>query len=72
MKDMGEVIFFQVLGDYNITKYGDTLVLTNEGYSLHLKRIQMKNCLTADMNPLRNGIIPRPKDGDNPINTQSM
>ena len=40
MKDMGEVIFLtKVLGDYNITKYGDTLVLTNEGYSLHLKRI---------------------------------
>jgi len=40
MKDMSEVIFLsKVLGDYNITKYGDTLVLTNEGYSLHLKRI---------------------------------
>ena len=40
MEDMGEVIFLsKVLGDYNITKYGDTLVLTNEGYSLHLKRI---------------------------------
>tara|TARA_B100000900_G_scaffold342323_1_gene305702 strand:+ start:1828 stop:2529 length:702 start_codon:yes stop_codon:yes gene_type:complete len=40
MKDMSEVIFLsKVLGDYNITKYGDTIVLTNEGYSLHLKRI---------------------------------
>ena len=40
MKDMGEVIFLsKVLGDYNITKYGDTIVLTNEGYRLHLKRI---------------------------------
>tara|TARA_B100001057_G_scaffold395010_1_gene404399 strand:+ start:932 stop:1633 length:702 start_codon:yes stop_codon:yes gene_type:complete len=40
MKDMGEVIFLsKVLGDYNITKFGDTIVLTNEGYSLHLKRI---------------------------------
>ena len=39
MKDMGEVIFLtKYLGDYNITKYGDTVVLTNEGYSLHLKR----------------------------------
>tara|TARA_X000001316_G_C909677_1_gene25341 strand:+ start:23 stop:652 length:630 start_codon:yes stop_codon:yes gene_type:complete len=40
MKDMGEVIFLsKALGDYNITKFGDTIVLTNEGYSLHLKRI---------------------------------
>ena len=40
MDDMAEVIFLtKVLGDYNITKYGDKLVLTNEGYSLHLKRI---------------------------------
>jgi hypothetical protein len=40
MNDMAEVIFLtKVLGDYNITKYGDKLVLTNEGYSLHLKRI---------------------------------
>ena len=40
MKDMGEVIFLsKVLGDYNITKYGNTIVLTNEGYRLHLKRI---------------------------------
>ena len=40
MKDMGEVIFLsKALGDYNITKLGDTIVLTNEGYSLHLKRI---------------------------------
>jgi hypothetical protein len=37
---MGEVIFLsKVLGDYNITKYGNTIVLTNEGYRLHLKRI---------------------------------
>ena len=40
MKDMSEVIFLsKALGDYNITKFGDTIVLTNEGYSLHLKRI---------------------------------
>ena len=40
MKDMGEVIFLsKALSDYNITKFGDTIVLTNEGYSLHLKRI---------------------------------
>jgi len=40
MKDMAEVIFLtKYLGDYNITKYGDTVVLTNEGYNLHLKRI---------------------------------
>jgi hypothetical protein len=40
MNDMAEVIFLtKVLGDYNITKYGDKLVLTNEGYNLHLKRI---------------------------------
>ena len=40
MKDMGEVIFLsKVLGDYNITKFGNTVVLTNEGYRLHLKRI---------------------------------
>lgn len=39
MKDMAEVIFLtKYLGDYNITKYGDTIVLTNEGYNLHLKR----------------------------------
>ena len=40
MKDMAEVIFLtKYLGDYNITTYGDTVVLTNEGYNLHLKRI---------------------------------
>ena len=40
MNDMSEVIFLtKYLGDYNITKYGNTIVLTNEGYSLHLKRI---------------------------------
>ncbi len=40
MDDMAEVIFLtKVLGDYNITKYGDKLVLNNEGYSLHLKRV---------------------------------
>ena len=40
MNDMAEVIFLtKVLGDYNITKYGDKLVLNNEGYSLHLKRV---------------------------------
>lgn len=40
MKDMAEVIFLtKYLGDYNITKYGDTVVLTNEGYRLHLKRL---------------------------------
>ena len=40
MKDMGEVIFLsKVLGDYNITKFGNTIVLTYEGYRLHLKRI---------------------------------
>ena len=34
MKDMSEVIFLsKALGDYNITKFGDTIVLTNEGYS---------------------------------------
>jgi len=38
--DMAEVIFFtKTLGDYNITKYGKTLVLENEGYTLQLKRI---------------------------------
>ena len=40
MNDMAEVIFLtKYIGDYNITKYGDTVVLTNEGYNLHLKRI---------------------------------
>ena len=40
MDDMAEVIFLtKYLGDYNITKYGKTIVLTNEGYNLHLKRI---------------------------------
>jgi hypothetical protein len=40
MKDMYEVIYLtKCLGDYNITKYGDKFVLTNEGYNLHLKRI---------------------------------
>ena len=40
MADMGEVIFLsKVLGDYNITKFGETIVLQNEGYNLHLKRI---------------------------------
>ena len=40
MSDMAEVIFLtKYIGDYNITKYGDTVVLTNEGYNLHLKRI---------------------------------
>lgn len=40
MEDMAEVIFLtKYLGDYNITKYGSTIVLTNEGYNLHLKRI---------------------------------
>ena len=40
MTDMAEVIFLtKYLGDYNITKFGNTVVLTNEGYRLHLKRI---------------------------------
>ncbi len=40
MTDMAEVIFLtKYLGDYNITKFGNTVVLTNEGYNLHLKRI---------------------------------
>lgn len=40
MADMAEVIFLtKYLGDYNITKFGNTVVLTNEGYNLHLKRI---------------------------------
>lgn len=40
MDDMAEVIFLtKYLGDYNITKYGNKVVLTNEGYSLHLTRI---------------------------------
>ena len=29
----------KTLGDYNITKYGKTLVLENKGYTLQLKRI---------------------------------
>jgi hypothetical protein len=40
MNDMAEVIFLtKYIGDYNITKFGNTIVLTNEGYNLHLKRI---------------------------------
>lgn len=40
MNDMAEVIFLtKYLGDYNITKYGNSIVLTNEGYHLKLKRI---------------------------------
>lgn len=40
MNDMAEVIWAtKVLGDYNITKYGDNLVLENQGYLLQLKRI---------------------------------
>ncbi len=40
VEDMAEVIFFtKTLGDYNITKYGKTLVLENKGYTLQLKRI---------------------------------
>lgn len=40
MEDMAEVIFLtKYLGDYNITKYGQHIVLTNEDYQLKLKRI---------------------------------
>lgn len=40
MNDMAEVIFLtKYLGDYNITKYGNSIVLANEGYHLKLKRI---------------------------------
>mgnify|MGYP001257386370 FL=1 len=40
MEDMAEVIFLtKYLGDYNINKYGEDLVLENQGYVLKLKRI---------------------------------
>lgn len=40
MKDMAEVIWAtKYLGDYNITKYGQYLVLENQGYALQLKRL---------------------------------
>lgn len=40
MNDMAEVIWAtKYLGDYNITKYGENLVLENQGYTLQLKRI---------------------------------
>ena len=40
MEDMAEVIWAtKYLGDYNITKYGENLVLENQGYQLQLKRI---------------------------------
>ncbi len=40
MEDMAEVIFLtKYLGDYNINKYGEDLVLENQGYILKLRRI---------------------------------
>lgn len=40
MNDMAEVIFLtKTLGDYNITKFGNEIVLSNQGYDLKLKRI---------------------------------
>lgn len=40
MNDMAEVIFLtKTLGDYNILKYGNEIVLSNHGYDLKLKRI---------------------------------
>lgn len=40
MGDMAEVIFLtKTLGDYNITKFGNEIVLSNQGYDLKLKRI---------------------------------
>ena len=40
MEDMAEVIFLtKYLGDYNINKYGEDLVLENQGYVLKLRRI---------------------------------
>ena len=37
---MAEVIFLtKYLGDYNINKFGDYIVLENQGYVLKLKRI---------------------------------
>ena len=40
MEDMAEVIWAtKYLGDYNINKHGENLVLENQGYQLQLKRI---------------------------------
>ena len=40
MENMAEVIFLtKYLGDYNINKFGDYIVLENQGYVLKLKRI---------------------------------
>ena len=40
MEDMAEVIWLtKYLGDYNINKYGEDLVLENQGYVLKLRRI---------------------------------
>lgn len=40
MNDMAEVIYLtKYIGDYNITKYGNKVVLGNQGYNLSLKRI---------------------------------
>ena len=40
MADMAEVIWLtKYLGDYNICKYGNDLVLENKGYLLKLRRI---------------------------------
>ncbi|MBR20647.1 MAG: hypothetical protein CMA64_10995 [Euryarchaeota archaeon] len=40
MEDMAEVIWLtKYLGDYNINKYGENLVLENKGYVLKLQRI---------------------------------
>ena len=40
VNDMAEVLWLtKFIGDYNITKYGPTLVLENQGYSLQLKRV---------------------------------
>jgi len=40
-KSVSETLWLtKVLGDYNITKYGDTYVLENQGRHLILKRIE--------------------------------
>lgn len=40
MDDMAEVIYLtKTLGDYNITKYGNSIVLSNNDYKLKMKRL---------------------------------